>query len=103
MHAKALRAKFERWEEKEVEKERSNILNGLEQSLEQSDQTSLDTTKSLRARFESMNNEPAQNKDKVIRPKVNRFVVSDAHLWTQRTLQFTSVHFYRFIFTNRPL
>lgn len=81
--SKALRAKFERWEEKENKANANaatnashavgNLNGGLE--LDQSSKhTSIDTTKSLRARFESLKNETQQPKERTPRPKVNRFV-----------------------------
>ncbi|XP_063234316.1 uncharacterized protein LOC134537607 isoform X35 [Bacillus rossius redtenbacheri] len=78
--AKVLRAKFERWEEKENKANISNTasvnnhVNGVDSERESEHQTSIDTTKSLRARFESLKNETQQPKEKVQRPKVNRFV-----------------------------
>ena len=64
--AKALKEKFEKWEpEKQLS---SNSIN-----LQDSEQANLDTTKSIRARFESMRAEQPADKP---RPKVNRFVVS---------------------------
>jgi len=83
--AKALRAKFERWEEKE---NRTNAnaathashaagnLNGSLDHDQSSEHIGIDTTKSLRARFESLKNESQQPKERTPRPKVNRFVVS---------------------------
>nr|CAD7255946.1 unnamed protein product [Timema shepardi] len=75
--AKVLRAKFERWEEKE---NKANAALVTEQQQQQNgldgdhiEQASIDTTKSLRARFESMKSETQQPKEKP-RPKVNRFV-----------------------------
>ncbi|KAJ9579279.1 hypothetical protein L9F63_024614, partial [Diploptera punctata] len=83
--AKALRAKFERWEEKENKANANaatnashavgNLNGGLELD-ESSEHTSIDTTKSLRARFESLKNEAQQPKERTPRPKVNRFVVN---------------------------
>ncbi|CAA3004639.1 Hypothetical predicted protein, partial [Olea europaea subsp. europaea] len=64
--AKALAAKFEHWE---PEKQSGN--NAI--TMLDSEQASLDSTKSLRARFESLNNSEAGEKEKP-RPKVNRFV-----------------------------
>ncbi|XP_021930280.1 uncharacterized protein LOC110834880 isoform X12 [Zootermopsis nevadensis] len=81
--AKALRAKFERWEEKEnrananAATNASHAVGNLNGSLDldqSSEHSSIDTTKSLRARFESLRNESQQPKEKVPRPKVNRFV-----------------------------
>nr|CAD7395224.1 unnamed protein product [Timema cristinae] len=76
--AKVLRAKFERWEEKEnkanaalVTEQQQQQQNGLDG--DHIEQASIDTTKSLRARFESMKSETQQPKEKP-RPKVNRFV-----------------------------
>ncbi|PSN56308.1 hypothetical protein C0J52_07511 [Blattella germanica] len=51
-----------------------NLNGGLE--LDQSSEhASIDTTKSLRARFESLKNETQQPKERTPRPKVNRFVL----------------------------
>ncbi|XP_069692977.1 uncharacterized protein [Periplaneta americana] len=81
--AKALRAKFERWEEKEnrananAATNASHAVGNLNGSLEldqSSEHASIDTTKSLRARFESLKNEAQQPKERAPRPKVNRFV-----------------------------
>jgi hypothetical protein len=80
-----LRAKFERWEEKEnrtnanAATNASHAVGNLNGSLnldQSSEHTSIDTTKSLRARFESLKNESQQPKERIPRPKVNRFVVS---------------------------
>jgi hypothetical protein len=78
--AKALRAKFERLEEKENRAnanaaDASHAVGNLNGSLD-FDQSSEHTTKSLRARFESLKNESQQPKERMPRPKVNRFVVS---------------------------
>ncbi|KAK7601195.1 hypothetical protein V9T40_008636 [Parthenolecanium corni] len=62
--AKALKEKFEKWEPEK--QSNNNAINLLD-----SEQASLDTTKSLRARFESMKGEQQTDKP---RPKVNRFV-----------------------------
>ncbi|XP_075229512.1 uncharacterized protein LOC142329075 isoform X17 [Lycorma delicatula] len=67
--AKTLKEKFEHWEPEKQSK--NNAINMLE-----SDQASLDSTKSLRARFESLKSE--QPKEKA-RPKVNRFVVQQSN------------------------
>ncbi|GFG36649.1 hypothetical protein Cfor_02825, partial [Coptotermes formosanus] len=81
--AKALRAKFERWEEKEnrananAATNASHAVGNLNGSLEldtSSEYIGIDTTKSLRARFESLKNESQQPKERTPRPKVNRFV-----------------------------
>lgn len=69
--AKTLRAKFEHWEEQE-----NNINNGggnINPTLLESEHESIESTKSLRARFESLRNEAEAPKEKP-RPKVNRFV-----------------------------
>ncbi|XP_065217441.1 uncharacterized protein LOC135843452 isoform X3 [Planococcus citri] len=62
--AKSLKEKFEKWQPEQ--QSNNNAVNMLE-----SEQASLDTTKSLRARFESFRSEQPQDKP---RPKVNRFV-----------------------------
>ncbi|XP_034254665.1 uncharacterized protein LOC117653241 isoform X4 [Thrips palmi] len=69
--AKTLRAKFEHWEEQE-----NNINSGggnINPTLLESEHESIESTKSLRARFESLRNEAEAPKEKP-RPKVNRFV-----------------------------
>ena len=71
--AKTLRAKFEHWEKQE-----NNVNTGggnINAPLLDSEQDSIESTKSLRARFESLKAEAEQPKEKA-RPKVNRFVVS---------------------------
>ncbi|KAL0271311.1 UNVERIFIED_CONTAM: hypothetical protein PYX00_008442 [Menopon gallinae] len=81
--AKQLRAKFEKWEEKEREREREEMKerltngssnNAAVESSENVEMTSIECTKSLRARFESLKTEAEQTKEKAPRPKVNRFV-----------------------------
>ncbi|XP_039287660.1 glutamic acid-rich protein isoform X36 [Nilaparvata lugens] len=62
--AKSLKEKFEHWEPEKQSK--NNAINMLD-----SDQASLDSTKSLRAHFESLKSEQPKEKS---RPKVNRFV-----------------------------
>ncbi|XP_066996513.1 glutamic acid-rich protein isoform X2 [Anabrus simplex] len=69
--AKALRAKFERWEEKENKLNKAS--SGCNLDVDQTDQPSIDSTKSLRAKFESLKNEVNQHKERA-QPKVNRFV-----------------------------
>ena len=64
--AKELAAKFEAWEPEK--QSMNNAINMLE-----SEHASIESTKSLKARFESLQSE--QPKEKA-RPKVNRFVVS---------------------------
>ncbi|XP_026280740.2 uncharacterized protein LOC113208097 isoform X8 [Frankliniella occidentalis] len=69
--AKTLRAKFEHWEEQE-----NNINAGggnINPTLLESEHESIESTKSLRARFESLRKESEAPKEKP-RPKVNRFV-----------------------------
>ncbi|EEB14346.1 triadin, putative [Pediculus humanus corporis] len=83
--AKQLRAKFEKWEEKEKAQEENSIQNKINGSVvnnsvntensENVEVTSIECTKSLRARFESMKGESDFPKEKLTRPKVNRFVV----------------------------
>lgn len=71
--AKTLRAKFEHWEEQE-----NNINSGggnINPTLLESEHESIESTKSLRARFEALKSEAEAPKEKP-RPKVNRFVVS---------------------------
>lgn len=64
--AKQLAAKFESWE---PEKQSNN--NAI--AMLESEHASIDSTKSLRAKFESLKTEAPKEK---ARPKVNRFVVS---------------------------
>lgn len=66
--AKALKEKFEHWEP-----EKQSVNNAI--NLLESEQESIESTKSLRARFESLKNEQPKEKP---RPKVNRFVLQDA-------------------------
>lgn len=61
-----MKAKFEHWEP-----EKQSVNNAI--NLLDTEQDSIESTKSLRARFESLKSE--QPKEKA-RPKVNRFVVS---------------------------
>jgi hypothetical protein len=51
-------------------------LNGSLDLDPSSEYIGIDTTKSLRARFESLKDESQQPKERTPRPKVNRFVVS---------------------------
>ncbi|KAF2882830.1 hypothetical protein ILUMI_23342 [Ignelater luminosus] len=70
--AKQLRAKFERWEESEVEVRRdSNQVNIVEEFGDE--QSQIETAKSLRAKFESLK-ETTNNQRPSSRVKVNRFV-----------------------------
>lgn len=64
--AKALKEKFEHWEP-----EKQSVNNAI--NLLESEQESIESTKSLRARFESLKNDQPKEKP---RTKVNRFVVS---------------------------
>ena len=61
-----MRAKFENWNETVVEHENQEQLLNSEVS-------SIETTKNIRAKFESMKMEPSFEKKEV---KVHRFVVS---------------------------
>lgn len=63
--AKELAAKFECWEPEK--QSTNNAINMLD-----SEHASIESTKSLKARFESLQNEQPTEK---ARPKVNRFVV----------------------------
>ncbi|XP_054273834.1 uncharacterized protein LOC128993818 isoform X12 [Macrosteles quadrilineatus] len=67
--AKALKDKFEHWEP-----EKQSVNNAI--NMLESEQESIESTKSLRARFESLKAEVDQPKEKP-RPKVNRFVVQE--------------------------
>jgi hypothetical protein len=70
--AKQLRAKFERWEANEIKKEQnSGTVNIIEELGEE--QSQIESTKSLRARFESMR-EGSTETNRTPRVKVNRFV-----------------------------
>lgn len=70
--AKQLRAKFERWEANEIKREQNNSsINIIEEFSEE--QSQIESTKSLRARFESMR-ETSTEQTKTPRVKVNRFV-----------------------------
>lgn len=72
--AKSLRAKFERWEAQENEANQTNQSGRAE--LVDTENASLESAKSLRARFESLQQDTQQPKEaKTPRPKVNRFVV----------------------------
>jgi len=65
--AKSLKDKFEHWEPDK------HSLNNAVIMLD-SEQESIESTKSLRARFESLKSDRPANKPK---PKVNRFLVSN--------------------------
>uniref|UniRef100_A0A1B6LDQ3 LIM zinc-binding domain-containing protein n=3 Tax=Graphocephala atropunctata TaxID=36148 RepID=A0A1B6LDQ3_9HEMI len=65
--AKALKEKFEHWEP-----EKQSVNNAI--NLLDSEQESIESTKSLRARFESLKAEQPKEKP---RPKVNRFVLQE--------------------------
>ncbi|XP_065166927.1 titin isoform X9 [Atheta coriaria] len=70
--AKQLRAKFEKWEANEIKREQNNSsVNIVEEFGDE--QSQVESTKSLRARFESMKGQQREDA-KVARPKVNRFV-----------------------------
>ncbi|XP_049781625.1 glutamic acid-rich protein isoform X1 [Schistocerca cancellata] len=72
--AKTLRAKFERWEEKENKLNSSNSSSYLaDLKNEDTDQPSIESAKVLRAKFESLKHETEQPRERS-RPKVNRFV-----------------------------
>jgi len=68
--AKQLRAKFERWESKEIMREQNNSSVLL---YDGEDQSQVETAKEIRAKFESMRNQPsyADGREKI---KVNRFL-----------------------------
>ncbi|CAG9861235.1 unnamed protein product [Phyllotreta striolata] len=68
--AKQLRAKFEKWEAQEMKREQNQSVNIFE---EYGDESQVESTKSLRARFESMR-ETSSDKTRTPRVKVNRFV-----------------------------
>ncbi|XP_072381797.1 uncharacterized protein [Diabrotica undecimpunctata] len=68
--ARQLRAKFEKWEAQEIRKEQNQSVNVIE---EYGDESQVESTKSLRARFESMR-ETSSDKTRTPRVKVNRFV-----------------------------
>ncbi|XP_057671093.1 enolase-phosphatase E1 isoform X20 [Diorhabda carinulata] len=68
--AKQLRAKFEKWEAQEIKREQNQAINILE---EYGDDSQIESTKSLTARFESMR-ETSSDKTRTPRVKVNRFV-----------------------------
>jgi len=67
--AKTLKEKFEHWEP-----EKQSVNNAI--NMLESEQESIESTKSLRARFESLKAEAEQPKEKP-RPKVNRFVLQE--------------------------
>ncbi|XP_050503092.1 uncharacterized protein LOC114338004 isoform X3 [Diabrotica virgifera virgifera] len=68
--ARQLRAKFEKWEAQEIKREQNQSVNVIE---EYGDESQVESTKSLRARFESMR-ETSSDKTRTPRVKVNRFV-----------------------------
>ncbi|KAK9892403.1 hypothetical protein WA026_019853 [Henosepilachna vigintioctopunctata] len=69
--AKQLRAKFEKWEAQEIKREQNNSsINIMEEYGEE--QSQIESTKLLRARFESMRE--SQTEVNKPRTKVNRFV-----------------------------
>ncbi|CAH1275294.1 unnamed protein product [Diabrotica balteata] len=68
--ARQLRAKFEKWEAQEIRREQNQSVNVIE---EYGDESQVESTKSLRARFESMR-ETSSDKTRTPRVKVNRFV-----------------------------
>lgn len=74
--AKQLRAKFEKWESNEIKREQNNSSINL---YETTDDSQVESAKSIRARFESMRNSGSakETQDKV---RVNRFVVSCDYL-----------------------
>lgn len=63
---RSLRAKFERWEGNDVDRE--NMKN-----MQEEIQPSIDTTKNLKAKFEALKEETIKPKERAS-PKVNRFV-----------------------------
>ncbi|XP_055313588.1 uncharacterized protein LOC129574936 isoform X3 [Sitodiplosis mosellana] len=64
--AKQLRAKFEKWEQKEIKREQDQLYDG-------EDQSQIDT-RCIRAKFESLRNAPSSpSREKI---QVNRFVVN---------------------------
>ncbi|KAK9720877.1 LIM domain [Popillia japonica] len=69
--ARQLRAKFEKWEAKEIKREQQQV-NIIEDMGE--DQSQVESTKALRARFESLKESQSQVKTSSPRVKVNRFV-----------------------------
>ncbi|RZC39291.1 uncharacterized protein BDFB_009590, partial [Asbolus verrucosus] len=70
--AKQLRAKFERWESNEIKKEQNNSSVNIIEELGD-EQSQIESTKSLRARFESMRESNTET-NRAPRVKVNRFV-----------------------------
>ncbi|XP_017774525.1 PREDICTED: myosin-9 isoform X1 [Nicrophorus vespilloides] len=72
--AKQLRAKFEKWEANEIKREQNMSSINLAEELGE-EQSQVESTKSLRARFESMR-DTSKDESKAPRVKVNRFVVS---------------------------
>lgn len=64
--ARSLKEKFEHWEP-----DKHSMNNAI--TMLDSEQESIESTKSLRARFESLNGDHQTEKPK---PKVNRFVVN---------------------------
>nr|XP_008196129.1 PREDICTED: uncharacterized protein LOC658955 isoform X10 [Tribolium castaneum] len=69
--AKQLRAKFERWEANEIKKEQNNSSVNIIEELGE-EQSQIESTKTLRARFESMRESSTETRQP--RVKVNRFV-----------------------------
>ncbi|XP_074041845.1 uncharacterized protein isoform X9 [Leptinotarsa decemlineata] len=68
--ATQLRAKFEKWEQQEIRREESQAVNIGEEG---GDESQIESTRSLRARFESMR-DTSSDSSKTQRVKVNRFV-----------------------------
>ncbi|XP_049824888.1 LIM domain and actin-binding protein 1 isoform X14 [Aethina tumida] len=75
--AKQLRAKFEKWEAQEIRKEQTNIIE------EYGDESQVESTRSLRARFENMR-DTSQEIKTTPKVKVNRFVESNNQDLCQR-------------------
>ncbi|KAJ8967144.1 hypothetical protein NQ317_001596, partial [Molorchus minor] len=69
--AKQLRAKFEKWEAQEIKKEQNNSVNIIEEYGEDSQ---VESTRSLRARFESLKGTSNEQNRTPRIVKVNRFV-----------------------------
>jgi len=79
--ARSLRAKFEKWEAEENERNRENQhADELHYSLssENGDTESIESAKSLRAKFEQQQNQLKSQRESANRKeiRVNRFVVS---------------------------
>lgn len=66
--ARSLKEKFEHWEP-----DKHSLNNAV--TMLDSEQESIESTKSLRARFESLKSDQPADKPK---PKVNRFVVNNS-------------------------